>query len=369
MSDTAVAPTYNTCKQCGLQHIDIIVKKYGWKQFDTATFEEWKKAVFDHYRATGYPQYVYTDHQKAQTLRKLTKTDCAALVKGDIVGQSMYGLGLAWSYHPHHINVECNGMRTVADTWNNDDLLKKVIEKRIKYGSYMTDSGIRKSVRSFTGTQAVSNFRPTAAAAIYHELLPAEGGVTWDMSMGWGGRLLGAVACGKVHKYIGCDPATETFKGLTKMDADIKRLLPGRQLETSLHMVGSETAEMRAALEPNSVQLAFTSPPYFSCEKYSHEETQSWVKYKTTNAWLEDFIGQTLDNCEYALTPDGILAVNIADVDSYDGMCDQFLRFAELKGWQYIRTMKLSLSRMMGTRSKQTGTHKYEPIYVFRKPA
>jgi len=367
MSETAVAPTYKTCPECGLQHPEIIVKKYGWRQFDAPTFEAWKQAVFDHYRATGYPQYKYTDAQKTKTLQKLMKTDCAGLVKGDIITQNMYALGLAWSYHPHHINVECNGLRTVADTWNNDELLKKVIDKRVKYGSYLTDSGIRKSVRSFTGTQAPSNFRPTAAAAIYHELLPTEGGVTWDMSMGWGGRLLGAVACGKVHKYIGCDPATETFKGLTQMDADIKRLLPERRLETQLLMVGSETPEMRAALPEHGVDLCFTSPPYFDCEKYSDEETQSYKKYPGTSAWLEEFIGQTLDNCEYALTSDGILAVNIADVDSYMGMEDQFLRFADQKGWQYIRTMKLALSRMMGTRKKQTGTHKFEPIYIFRR--
>lgn len=364
---TAVAPTYNTCKTCGLQHPEIFVNDKVWLKYDEPTMEAFKQAVFDHYRATGYPQYVYADAKKTKTLRMLAKKDYSDLLKGDIIGQNMYALGLAWSYHPHHINVECNGLRTVADTWNNDELLKKVINKRVKYGTFLTDAGIRKSVRSYTGTQAVSNFRPTAAAAIYHELLPAEGGVTWDMSMGWGGRLLGAVACDRVTTYIGCDPATETFKGLKAMEADIKRLLPERKLETSLHMVGSETPEMRAALPKGGVNLCFTSPPYFDCERYADEDTQSFKKYPGTTAWLEEFIGQTLDNCEYALTPNGILAVNIADVDSYSGMEDQFLRFAEQKGWQYIRTMKLSLSRMMGTRKKQTATHKYEPIYVFKR--
>lgn len=367
MSETAEAPIYKTCEQCGLQHIDIVVKNYGWKQFSDETFIEWKKAVFDHYRATGYPQYAYTDAEKTKTLRRLTQLDHESLIKGDVVGQSMYALGLAWSYHPHAIGVECNGLRTVEATWNNDELLKKVIDKRIKYGSYMTDSGMRKSVRSYTGTQAPSNFRPSAASAIYHELLPAEGGVTWDMSCGWGGRLLGSVGCNKVKKYYGCDPSTATFKGLKEMEADINRLLPERKLETSLHMLGSETPEMRAVLPEHGVNLAFTSPPYFSCEKYSYEESQSWVRYASTDAWLEEFIGQTLDNCEYALAPGGVLAVNIADVDSYGGMVDNFLAFAKLKGWEHVRTMKLSLSRMMGTRKKQTGTHKHEPIFIFRR--
>jgi hypothetical protein len=182
MSETAVAPTFKSCEICGLAHPEIFVNKPIWDTYDEPTMAAFKQAAFDHYRATGYPQYVLNDVKKTKEIQKLLKFDHSTLIQGDVITQSMHALGLAWSYHPHHINVECAGLRTVADTWKDDALLKAVIEKRIKYGTYMSDSGIRKSVRSFTGTQAVSNFRPTAAAAIYHKLLPPEGGVTWDMS-------------------------------------------------------------------------------------------------------------------------------------------------------------------------------------------
>src|SRR5277367_1552389 len=204
MSETAVAPTFKTCGICGLAHPEIFVNKKVWDTYNEPTMAAFKQAVFDHYHATGYPQYKLDDEKKVKEIQKLLKFDHSKLVQGNIITQSMHALGLAWSYHPHAIGVECNGMRTVADTWNDPALLKSVIEKRIKYGAYMSDSGIRKSVRSFTGTQAVSNFRPTAAAAIYHKLMPEAGGVTWDMSSGWGGRLLGAFACDRITKYIGC---------------------------------------------------------------------------------------------------------------------------------------------------------------------
>jgi hypothetical protein len=364
MSEIAVAPTLKPCEICGLSHPEIFVNKKVWDTYDEPAMAAFKQAAFDHYRATGYPQYVLTEAQKERTLRMLVKRDYSGLLKDGIIGQNMYALGLAWSYHPHHISVECGSMRTVEKTWNDDALLKAVIEKRLKYGAYMSNSGIRKSVRSFTGTQAVSNFRPTAAAAIYDHLLP-EGGTTWDMSMGWGGRLLGAVASKKVRKYIGCDPASKTFAGLRQMEADIRRIVPERGLETDLHMLGSEM--MHVKLAPNTVDLCFTSPPYFDCEKYADEETQSYKKFPSSLAWLEGFMGATLDNCEYCLKPDGFLAVNIADVGTYSGMEDQFLRFANRKDWKYVETLKLALSRMMGTRKKQTDTHKYEPIYVFKR--
>ena len=54
-----------------------------------------------------------------------------------------------------------------------------------------------------------SNFRPTTAATLYDIFVdkdsPLEGteaGTVWDQSMGYGGRLLGAIAgWGKLHRH------------------------------------------------------------------------------------------------------------------------------------------------------------------------
>lgn len=347
-------------------------------------------------RRRGFPYYFLDSAQKTGELRKLVAYNHSSLIQRGVVRQTMHGLKLAWSYFHHSWEVPAGGKRTPMELFESP-LLENALVKRIKYGGVsqdcvrtdrnfsnllmlvpahaLTASSVRKALRTFTGTQGVSNFRPTAAAAIYHKLLPEDGGVVWDPSMGWGGRLLGAVACSKVKKYIGCDPATETFKELKNMEADIKRLLPERQLETSLHMLGSETKEMRRKLPEGGVDLIFSSPPYFDCEKYTNEETQSWVKYQrenpnaTKDAWLTEFMGATLDNCRYALKPNGILAINIADVAGYPDLSRGFVELAEGHGWRLVETMQLSLSRMMGTRKKQTDTHKYEPIFVFKRRA
>ena len=61
---------------------------------------------------------------------------------------------------------------------------------------------MRSMLRRYSGTQMVSNFRPTAAA-LYDIFVdkdnPLEGttaGTVWDPSMGYGGRLLGAIVAG-----------------------------------------------------------------------------------------------------------------------------------------------------------------------------
>ena len=111
----------------------------------------------------------------------------------------MHGLALAWSYFPHCWSVQCGSMKTPMEVFESDIDFKRAIAKRLKYGTgRITDAEIRKAVRSFSGAQGASNFRPTAAAAIYHTFLPTTGGTVWDMSSGYGGRLLGAIACNHV---------------------------------------------------------------------------------------------------------------------------------------------------------------------------
>ena len=224
---------------------------------------EFKEAIFAHYRTVGFPYYDLSEDEKSQKFESLRRYDHTTVISPEgVVKQTMHGLALAWHYHPHQWCIPCGEMFTPMQVFADDTLFRKAIAKRIKLGTYMTDSGIRKGIRSFSGTQSVSNFRPTAAAAIYHRYLPPQG-VTWDMSSGFGGRLLGALACDRVGTYIGTDPNSETMEGLEQMKSEFGR----DGLQIKLYKVGSEDFHP----EPESLDLCFTSPPYFNTEKYSEE--------------------------------------------------------------------------------------------------
>ncbi|MGA8557364.1 MAG: DNA methyltransferase, partial [Candidatus Acidiferrales bacterium] len=367
-----------------------------------------------------FPEDDLSPEKKRKKLRKLLDYDYSRLIRRGVVKQVTHFNRIASSYFPRMSDVRAGGKRTPRELYADSIEFPKAMAKRGKLRerskqeheeeknvpnifhdylppSVLTRSSIQKALRTYSGTQGVSNFSPVAAAAIYHHLLPAQGGVTWDMSCGWGGRLLGAIACDKVHKYIGCDPSTETYNGLMKMRAELLPMVRvmGRNLEIELHMLGSEM--MRSKLKPNSVDLCFTSPPYFAQEEYSQEETQSYKKFPTKEAWLTGFMGTTLDNCKYCLKPEGLLAVNIADVSSHPTLAQEFVGYAQGHGWRLVKTMKLNLSSMVGgTKYKKcrkcqrlTGEanhtepvlptfsgkwrkcpeHKFkrEPIFVFRK--
>ena len=67
----------------------------------------------------------------------------------------------------------------------------------------------------------------------------------------------------------------------------------------------------------NYFDTIFTSPPYFDVERYSDEDTQSWVRYKNIDSWNKDFLHSTLGKVIFTLKKDGVLYQNnIADVYS-----------------------------------------------------
>jgi len=324
-------------------------------------------ADFEHYREQGFPVYSLKRDDRRQELLELLVADHAGIIdKHGRIRQTMHGLALAWHYHPLAWTVRCGNRKTPIELFRDDRLFMQAIERRTKLGNAFSDSGLRKILRSFSSTQSVSNFRPSAAAGVYHRFLPENGGVVWDMSAGFGGRLLGALACDHVEKYIGTDPASHTIDGLREMAQELVPMAEQfgrRTLEVELHRVGSEDfVPVR-----NSLELAFSSPSYFGWEQYSNEPTQSHIKFPTQDEWLHGFIGATLRNCAQGLKRTGILAINIASVAAYPNLARVFLRYAENNGWRLVETLHLQLSKMVGLKHIGTSAFKSEPIFVFRK--
>lgn len=325
------------------------------------------RADFEHYREQGFPVYSLKRDEKRRELLDLLVADHATIIdKQGRIKQTMHGLALAWHYHPLAWNVKCGNRKTPIELFSDDSLFLRAIERRTKLGNAFSKSGLRKILRSFSSTQSVSNFRPTAAAAVYHRLLPENGGIVWDMCSGFGGRLLGALACDRVDCYIGTDPSTYAMDGLREMAAELVPMaeqLGRRTLEVELYGVGSEDF----VPERDSLDLCFTSPPYFGWERYSDAASQSHKKFPTQHEWLHGFIGATLRNCAYGLKKSGILAINIASVAAYPNLAEVFVKFAEDNGWRLIETLHLQMSKMVGLKHIGKSAFKTEPIFVFKK--
>ncbi|MEI7509696.1 MAG: hypothetical protein WCJ62_09570 [Flavobacterium sp.] len=324
-----------------------INEKY-WRGMAEQELVIFKTNLLNHFQSTGFPYSTCSPEELVLEVEKTSKYLCTnSVINNGVVKQTMHLLGELWSYFPHSYDIKCGSSKTPLEAFNT--MLEKVIERRLKIGTYISNSGMRKILKTFTGVQGVSNFRPTSAYAIYDRY---GGGDVWDMSMGFGGRLVGAYLCKKVKSYTGTDPSSLTFDGLLKLKNDLCFH------KANLIKKGSEDY-----IPPkNSLDICFTSPPYFNTEKYSLEATQSYLTYPTKEDWFNGFLASTIRNCIIGLKSGGILAINIANVKSYKTLEKETVEHLNsYEQLEYVETLQYSLSAI------GKNVYKYEPIFVYKK--
>ena len=318
--------------------------------------EEGVEIIFKYYRERGFPHYTVREDEKYTHMKKLRKFDIDTIFIDNQIIQTMHCLRLAWNYFPHWVEVQCGSSKMPPMGYFNDDtMLKGIIRKtwiwQLNYGrNRFTENRFRQCLKLYQGSQGVSNFRPTAAKVIYEKF----GGETiWDMSCGWGGRLLGFLASSNTKHYIGTEPSSKTYDGLMEMKKDFSYL--GKQVD--IYKLGSEVY----VPEKESLDLCFTSPPYFDTEKYSDEDTQSYKKFPSEDKWVNGFLRKTIDNCYYGLKKNGYMLMNIANTPRYKFIEEETQKIAKEFGFEQNDTLQLTLSSVMGA------GYKYEPIFVFKK--
>jgi hypothetical protein len=144
-----------------------------------------------------------------------------------------------------------------------------------------------------------------------------------DPFAGWGDRLIGAMKLG--IEYRGFDPNTALHPGYKRMIED----LADDQSKYSVEMIGFEDAVIE-----DSYDLVFTSPPYKDVEIYSHEETQSIIKFG--DSWLEDFYIPSLNKAWDSLREGGVFILHICDTKTFMLVDHTMKWFNQLEDCQHL---------------------------------
>ena len=135
------------------------------------------------------------------------------------------------------------------------------------------------------GTYIATQFKPVVAKAIY-DMTNAK--TVLDTSCGWGDRLAGFFAS-DAEEYIGCDPNPNTFKQYLKQ-IEVYNSFLAKPKKVTIYNCGAEDMPWDKI---DNIDCAFTSPPYFSTERYNEggdkEENQSWFKFDEYSKWRDDF--------------------------------------------------------------------------------
>lgn len=254
------------------------------------------------------------------------------------------------------------GNLSVEESFKEDKILRRTIEWMVRTNINPTPAQLYSHVR-LVGGNIPSIFSPMRSKAIYERWCP-KGGLIYDYAIGWGSRLLGALTSENEYRYLGVDPNTETFMNVSRMLNEIERVT-GNYGRANLRCVGSEVFKP----EPESLDFAFSSPPYFDLEIYSDEETQSVQKFPQFDAWVRGFVHPTLEGCYNGLKSGSYLVINVRDfkkVELEKAWADtaRELGFTD-EGVCFIQTtQRCGVGRGKNPINPNTG----EPLYVFRKP-
>ena len=156
-----------------------------------------------------------------------------------------------------------------------------------------------------------SQFKPNVAKIIY-DMFESEN--ILDFSMGWGDRLAGFYASEHGKHYVGIDPRKENHPIYKEQSEFYDKHLGFFEHERKSEFYCSPAEDFDFSQYNEHFDMVFTSPPYFSVERYSYDDTQSWVRYKDINDWNKDFLQTTLGNLWDSIKSGGYLLVNISDV-------------------------------------------------------
>ena len=207
------------------------------------------------------------------------------------------------NYFHQHLRLNCSsfGFKAPMDVWQNGtakdiwrclgpiwrgiNSMKPVeIEGKTELrGGSLTDKSYISAFR--LGTYIATQFKPNVAKTIY-QMTNAKR--VLDTSCGWGDRLAGFF-CSDAEEYIGCDPNPNTYKQYLKQIETYNSFLSTPK-KVTIYNCGAEDLPWDKI---DNIDCAFTSPPYFSTERYNEggekEENQSWFKFDEYSKWRDDF--------------------------------------------------------------------------------
>ncbi len=341
---------------------DVIAAEFSQSDISTII-----KTVIDHYYANGFPYYEKDKNRMLTDFVNVSNSTVDKIEIGNELQQNMAGLYFVNCFHSEMWEVICNKAKTPMDVFNDRNLFYNAIKKRIGLSDTpLHPYNIRKSLKVFNGVQNVSNFRPTISKYIYDKYCPENGSVL-DPCMGYGGRLMGAFLSEKVSSYRAVDPNQTT---VTNNQLMLLQLIETEKIKSQENIFHEQRprhfdficSPFEDYYPMGMYDLIFTSPPYFNIEKYSNDETQSWVRYKTLDKWMEKFIVPLVAKSYWSLKKDGHFIINI------DGGEKITKRFQEIAAecFDLVEIKYMRLSKIMGNRKTNTDKFKLESIFIYK---
>lgn len=338
--------------------IEINGKKLTSKFIEGLSYEEREELVvpiFDHFRKVGFLIPSEDDEDLRKEYQRLIDLEVDP-EQMDWFNNSSLGTNICKQFC-HKSFFGSRGSKkekTMEELFNDDAKMLKTIRNRLGMDWLISDRkgpGVNEAFnfsfkmliqgfRSQRLISPISMFKPNVAkfmALRYSK----EGETVGDMSCGFGGRMLGTMAAKR--KYVGTDPLT--VPELQKM-ADFYGF-------EHVKLIKDGSENYRGA--ENSIDLYWSSPPYFDQEIYSNDENQAYSKGK--EYFFDVYLKRTLENVRFMLKPGKWFGLNIKNVPGAIELAKE--HFGDVVEEVRLRTVRSHLN-------KSAGTTKFESIFMFK---
>jgi tRNA1(Val) A37 N6-methylase TrmN6 len=355
----------NSRKFTPAEHLLLQLRGADWSRLLPKARKNALERAFRFWRKQGFPYYRLSSHQIRQDLSTLLAKDPRSVFNGRDLRTSNAGLRLANSFQPSMWGSRVNRYHSPMQVFRDDKLFRKAIERSFRiwpdrFGA--SPSCMRRILKTYPGAASVSNYRPMIAKAIISKYCPLDGTVV-DFAAGFGGRLLGAIASHR--NYVGIEPNHSQVKGFLRMSKALRSQGFGLPRLTFLHGTAeSKLFRMKSA----SVELVFSSPPFFNWEHYSRSRRQSFRQYPTYQMWLEGFLHPAISQSFRILKSGGHLALNVTNGNRLPS-AEDVSRIARAAGFKALRAVhEMVFPKVPYLHPRHDGPVKRELILVFRKP-
>lgn len=264
-----------------------------------------------------------------------------------------YNYNLISDYFQEKCRLQCTRFDTEKspwDNWQNDKEKKRAIYKCIKKFRRFNAYVLRETL--FDIHTECTSFRPT----VYVSLIKMYNAKKiLDISSGWGDRLIGAMAC-DVDFYCGVDPNSCLHDNYQKMIKFFKK--------DPKKYVMIQSPFQTANIPDHKYDLVATSPPYFTLEVYSDEETQSISDNEDNmESWLNDFLFVSIKKAWSFLKPNGHMALNINDIRGEPSFVEKMIEYVN-KNFDSEYYGVLSYSKFNEKKNRYVSP---QPIWIWRK--
>lgn len=359
-------------KSSGYEDVNDILKKYKSEVYKNMSEEEqkvWIEEVFNIYRNKNIFPITYLNKEGClEDILKAYEKE-VSFNNNTLDLKFNQGQTICKFLFPNLHDVECKNAtnNSMLKRFYDDHKLKRAIKLCFDIKKGVMPSDVRGALELIGGNVA-TNFKPMIAKALYEKYCP-KNGIIYDYASGFGGRMIGALCSKNNYRYLGVEPCTETYEHLQELGSLIEEATNTKN-RFKIFKIGSEDFKYK---KENCVDFAFSSPPYYTLEKYSDEPTQCYNKFNNLEEWFEGYVKPTIQTIYCLLKKDCYYAVNIADFNigkERIEYVDKWIEISQEVGFEYIEQINMKLSTRKGNGHKDNNGKdkiKKEGIFVFKK--